>query len=71
MRTKKIIYDSKNYDKSTMAGVIYGKNDQKIKKTKVITKTKPKKIKIKTVEYGPVNYYGKQKKTITKKVIKK
>ena len=43
-----------------MAGVVYGKVDQKIRESKVVTKTNGKK---KIVNYSPVDYYGKQTKT--------
>jgi len=64
-RTKKITYDPTNYEKNRMTSVIYGDDKHKIKKQKVVETAYKKKI----VDYGPVNYYGKQKKTKT--IIKK
>lgn len=62
MRKKTITYNPKNYANTKMTGVIYGKNDQKIREKKVVET----KRKVKTVNYGPVDYYGKQTKTKTK-----
>lgn len=61
-------FDPKNY-KSGVTSNAYGANDKKIKKTKTIVIETPKKTKVKTVNYGPIDYYGKQLKTkvITKR----
>lgn len=59
-RTKKITYDPTNYVKG-IAENVYGDNQHKIKKQKIVET--PRKTKI--VDYGPVNYYGKQTKTKT------
>lgn len=60
--------DPKHYQKNTMAKVIYREGDQAIKKKKTVTleniKTGSKRTK--TINYGPIDYYGKQKKTVTK-----
>lgn len=62
MKTKKIIFDPKNYKKTPMTTVVYGDNDQKIRKTKTVTKSNGK---VKKVEYGPVDHYANQTKTKT------
>jgi hypothetical protein len=60
-------FDPQNYSKKgIMAGVVYGDGTHKIKKQKVVTVTTPRKTKVKTVDYGPIDYYGKQTKTKTK-----
>lgn len=46
-----------------MAGVVYGKKDKKIRTSKTVIKSNGK---VKTVTYGPVDYYGKQTKTKVK-----
>lgn len=62
-------YDSSNYNKkSRMAGVIYGKGDQKIKSAKTVTTKTPRKTTKTTTSYGPTNYYGKQSKTRYKEI---
>lgn len=61
MRKKTIIYDPTNFSrKGVMAGTVYGKGNYKIRKTKIIEKGG--KV-VKKVDYGPVNYLGKQTKT--------
>lgn len=64
-------YNPKNYQDTKMTANIYAKQDQSIKQVKVTAKELPRKTIIKTTKYGPVNYYGKQTKTKTKRVIKK
>jgi len=59
-RKKTITYDPTNYQ-GGMATNVYGDNKHKIRKQKVVETARKKKI----VDYGPVNYYGKQKKTKT------
>lgn len=70
-KAKTVTYNPNNYDKTRMAGVIYDKKNQSIKQTETIVRETPRKTIIKTTKYGPVNYYGKQEKFTTKKVIKK
>lgn len=67
MRTKKITYNRANYQPG-IAETIYGKGDYKIKQQKVVTRTTPRKTVTRTVDYGPVNYYGKQTKTRSRRV---
>lgn len=72
-RKKVVKYDPQNYSKKgVMAGVVYGSGDKKIKSKKTVTLSTPRKTRTKVVEYGPIDYYGKQtkKKTITKTKIK-
>ena len=65
-------YNPNNYDKnSKMAGVTYAGKNQQIKQVKTKVIELPKKTITKTINYGPVNYYGKQNKTVVKKVTKK
>lgn len=61
--------DPENYSRQgVMAGTVYGDGKYPIKKKKIVisenklTGTKTRK----SVDYGPVNYYGKQTKTIKK-----
>lgn len=63
MRKKVITYDPTHYKRTPSVVAVYGKNDQKIRKTKTVTT--PHKTKV--VEYGPAAYTGKQTKTKTKK----
>ena len=60
-RTKTVTHDPSNYEKNRMTSTVYGDNKHKIKKQKVIETAYKKKV----VDYGPINYYGKQKKTKT------
>lgn len=62
MKTKKITYDPTHYVRTRMASTVYGDEDEKIRKHKVVAKSNGK---VKVVTYSPVNYYGKQKKTKT------
>lgn len=71
-RTVSKTTDPDNYSKSgVMPGVVYAGKNIPIKKQKVvtITNTKTGANRVKTVDYGPADYYGKQSKTktITKK----
>lgn len=59
-KQKTITYDPTNFAGTLMAGTVYRKGDQKIRKSKTVTKSNGK---VKTVTYGPMNYYGKQTKT--------
>ena len=67
-RVKTIQYSPKNYTNNTATSNVYGSGKYKIKKSKVVTVVRGNMVKTKTVKYGPVNQYGKQKKvkTITK-----
>lgn len=58
--------DPTNYKKTPLTTTIYGKNDQKIKKSKTVVTELGDKKKVKTIDYGPVNYYGKQTRTVKK-----
>lgn len=64
-------YDPKNYKKTRMTDAIYGNEDQNIKKIKTVTIETPKMKRTKTVNYSPINYYGKQTKTKTVTKVKK
>lgn len=65
-------FDPQNYSKKgIMAGVVYGDGTHKIKKQKVVTVNTPRKTKVKTVDYGPIDYYGKQVKNKTKTKVRK
>lgn len=68
---KKVTFDPSNYANTTMAGVVYRGGKYPIKKQKQVIKVTPKKIETKTVDYGPINYYGKQTKTSTKSKYKR
>lgn len=62
-------YDPMNYDKtSRMAGVVYGKGNQKIKKSKIVTVQTPRKTTKTTISYSPVGYYGKQSKQVYREI---
>lgn len=63
MKTKVITYDPTNYKKTRMTSTVYGRNDQKIRSSKTVTKSNGK---TKVVTYGPVDYYGRQTKTKVK-----
>lgn len=65
-RTKTITYDSSNVTRNA-ARLYQGK---KIKKKKVVTTTTPRKTKVRTVEYGPMTTYGRQKKKRSKTVVR-
>ena len=62
MKTKVITYDPNHYKKTRMTGVVYGGKKEKIRTSKTVTKSNGK---VKTVTYGPIDYYGKQTKTKT------
>lgn len=63
--------DPRNYMPTLMTGVIYGNANIPIKKQKVVIRETPTKIKTKTVDYSPISYYGKQKRTVTKTTVRK
>lgn len=68
-RTVTKTYDSSNYNKkSRMAGVVYGKGNQKIKSSKVVTTKTPRKTTKTTLTYGPAGYYGKQGKSVYREI---
>lgn len=70
-RTKEKEYDPTHYDNDRMTGVIYGKNDKKIKKQTTVTIDTPKKTITKTKKYSPISYAGTQTKTKTKVIKRK
>lgn len=61
-------YDSSNYKKTRMTGVVYGKGKYPIKSSKVITTKTPRKTTKTTLTYGPVNYVGKQSKSVYREI---
>lgn len=60
-----------NHFKKGMASVIYAGKKKPIKKKKVVVKDNKRRTKTKTVKYSPINYYGKQTRTVTRTKKKK
>lgn len=62
--------DPKNY-KAGMGAVTYANKNIPIKKTKTVVIETPKKTVTKVKSFSPINYYGKQTKTVTKSIKRK
>lgn len=58
--------DPNHYENTRMADVVYGGKNILIKKKKTVVTSTKNKTKNKVVNYSPVNYYGKQKRTVSK-----